>query len=185
MADSDPGRPMIEIAALPPQVMLRLKSWRSPPAAAVAPVRVGGHALPAGVGDMAGEALRVHGLAPAEWLLVADPASLDGAAIRRLEGELAAQGVAVVDASHALVGFSLQGAAAREVLCRGSGIDFHPARFPSSRCARTRLAQVAVVVVHARPPDCYELYVARSHADYLYAWLRDAAREWPVDGDHG
>jgi heterotetrameric sarcosine oxidase gamma subunit len=57
-------------------------------------------------------------------------------------------------------------------------VDFHPAKFPAGRCVRTRLAQVPVVIVHLEHSTGYELYGARSHADYLLAWLRDAALEW-------
>ena len=175
MADLDTRGPLIGISPIPQRVLLRLKSWLPLQAAPAAPVVVGGLVLPTTVGDSVGGALRLHCLGPAEWLMVVAPGSLGSTATRDLEHALSLQGVAVVDASHGLAGFALLGPAARELLSMGCGVDFHPAKFPAGRCVRTRLAQVPVVIVHPDHATGYELYVARSHADYLLDWLGDAA----------
>jgi sarcosine oxidase gamma subunit len=55
-----------------------------------------------------------------------------------------------------------------------SGLDYDARRFRPGRCARTRMAKVAVIV-RAVEEDRFELYVDRSVAGYLDSWLRRSA----------
>ena len=177
MADvaTSPGlvmRPLV-MTSIAPRQLLRLKSWLPRDASSAQP-SFGDLLLPTRVGDIAGATTRALCLGPTEWLLIAPAGTHDDAALRALDVRMAGQGIALVDASDALSGVLLQGAAARDVLAGACGIDLHPARFPAGRCVRTRFAQVATVIVHRGDAEGYELLVARSHADYLQDWLDDA-----------
>jgi len=55
-------------------------------------------------------------------------------------------------------------------------LDLHPDAFAAGRCAQTLLAGVTVIV--HRHAGGFDLLVARSHAEYLWAWLADAAQEF-------
>jgi sarcosine oxidase subunit gamma len=69
---------------------------------------------------------------------------------------------------------------ARELLSKGCGLDLHPRFFAPDQCARTRFAQIPVVIDCLNGPSRFELYVARSHLSYLHSWLVDAAAEFDV-----
>jgi len=149
--------------------VLRLTSWSNV---------LADSELPAQVGATLAGPTRVLCVSPGEWLLI----SLEQKAATLREAfspELLSEGAVLVDITDGIVAFEVHGAAVRDVLAQGCGLDFHPRSFVPGRCARTRFAQIAVVL------DCLEetrfaLYVARSHAHYLAAWLEDAASTAPA-----
>jgi sarcosine oxidase subunit gamma len=135
------------------------------------------HELPSQVGATLASPSRVLCVGPAEWLIVSSKRA--ACTLReRIEPGLARQGFALVDLSDGLVGLEVQGSAAREVLSKGCGLDFHPSIFPAGQCARTRFAQIPVIIDCFDEPPRFELYVARSHLHYLQSWLTDAAVEF-------
>ena len=78
------------------------------------------------------------------------------------------------DLSDALVTIALEGPDAGAVLARGCGLDLRAGSFGAQACARTRLAQLPVLI--RRPAASrFELVVDRSAAQYLQDWLVDAA----------
>ena len=112
-------------------------------------------------------------LGPDRWLLVSDsatPADL----ISRCNQDLGGVTHHAVDYSSALAVFRISGRNARQLLESGSGVDFRPAKFPVGTCCRTRLAQIAAVVV-ADAAEGYEIYIDRSYANYLSDWLAASA----------
>jgi sarcosine oxidase, subunit gamma len=115
-------------------------------------------------------------LSPDEWLVTAKEAP--GELAGRLRGALAGQHVAVVDLSASRVVFELAGPRARDVLAKGCGLDLHPRAFGPGRCAQTALARAAVILHLADETPRYRIFVRRSFARYLEAWLRDAAEEF-------
>jgi sarcosine oxidase subunit gamma len=158
--------------------------------------------LPSRVGMTVDGAVRVLCVAPGEWLFVSQ--EQDASSIRdalspdlrnekpsiagRLEraaptGRLesgapgpasAGAGAVLVDITDGIAAFEMHGPAVRDLLAQGCGLDFHPRSFPPGHCARTRFAQIAVLI------DCLDelrfvLYVSRSYAHYLQSWLIDAA----------
>jgi sarcosine oxidase subunit gamma len=151
---------------------VRLRSWRADGGEGVQPLHIAGLNLPAVAGDTVLGPIRVLCIAPGEWLVVAGERSPPGARAQ-MESDAATSELALVDLSDALAVLELRGPGARDVLSQGCGLDLHERAFPSDRCARTRLAQVPVLI------DCredqFELYVGRSYFQYLRAWLGDAA----------
>jgi sarcosine oxidase subunit gamma len=152
--------------------------------------RVAGVRLPGepntstGTDDLAA-GCRALWLGPDEWLLTASPGEA-----RRIEealrGELAGHPrTSVVDVGDARTVISVAGANALDVLMKGCGIDLDPAVFVPGRCAQSLLAR-ASVILHRLADDPgdgvarVEIYVARSFAEYLWAWIEDAASEYGV-----
>jgi sarcosine oxidase subunit gamma len=138
---------------------------------------IDGPELPSEVGATVSGGMHVLCMGPAEWLIV----STERAACtlrERIEPGLARQGLVLVDLSDGLAGLAVQGVAARDLLSKGCGLDFHPRIFPAGQCARTRFAQIPIIIDCLDEPPRFELYVARSYLHYLHAWLIDAAVEF-------
>lgn len=78
----------------------------------------------------------------------------------------------------------VSGPRARDLIAKGAPLDLHPRAFGGAgRCAQTQLAKASVVLHQTaddEAPDgpSFDIYVARSTCDYLWAWLEDAAREY-------
>src|SRR5205814_2153583 len=112
-----------------------------------------------------------------EWLVVSDVIEGPGLA-ERLRAYVAGQDLAVVDLSSAVKALCLEGHAARELLGKGCGLDLHPSAFSAGHCARSRFAQLPVIVDCTDPAPRFDLYVGRSYLNHLHAWLTDAAAEF-------
>jgi sarcosine oxidase, subunit gamma len=182
----------IRIASIRRGAALRLKSWQPAVPVAVAanplapvvavggplaPAVAAGEPLPSEVGTMLCGSTRILCLGPDEWLVLATES--DAAAVRaQLEAQLASTSHALVDLSDGLAALEVQGGAARELLSKGCGLDLHPRSFPEGRCARTRFAQIPVVIECLDDSPRFELTVQRSYLQYLHGWLADAAIEF-------
>jgi sarcosine oxidase subunit gamma len=122
-------------------------------------------------------------LGPDAWLLTCPPgdfAALTGS----LRAALADVHAAITDVSDGRVALRLAGPNARDVLAKGCPLDLHPRAFATGSCAQSLLAK-ASVLIHLPNDDAqrgptFDLYVARSFAHYLFAWLEDAGREYGV-----
>lgn len=123
-------------------------------------------------------------LAPGEWLVVTSQGGKEEF-IKSLAGVAAGCGGTVTDVSDARTVISLGGQYARDVLMKGCPLDLHPAAFVPGVCAQSLLARATVILYHGADParageSVFEIYVARSFADYLWRWLEDAASEYGV-----
>ncbi len=114
-------------------------------------------------------------LGPDEWLLVGGSDDLG----RRLETAFRGHFVTVTEVGDAYCIIGLSGPAARDVLTKGCTLDIHDSVFPPGKAARSLLAK-ASVILHRTAGDSFEIFVARSYADYLWRWLEDAGREFGV-----
>ncbi len=138
--------------------------------AGVAPPLVAGHAA-------TGLLATLLWLGPDEWLLASE--TQEGAdLVVRLRNAFKGMAAAATDLSDARVVFSLTGIRARDVLAKGCSIDLHPRAFGQGRCAQSLLAKAAVIVHQRGPEPAFDLYVARSFAEYVQAWLLEAGREY-------
>ncbi|WP_055475838.1 sarcosine oxidase subunit gamma [Gordonia sp. HS-NH1] len=116
-------------------------------------------------------------LGPDEYLAwAADVAPHEFAAsiADRVQGE-----AYVADASGQRTRIELGGPRAETILAHGCAIDLSPRAFGPDDVAQTLLAQAAVIV--HRVPDGFAIFVRSSYADYLAAWLVDAATEYVAD----
>ncbi len=110
---------------------------------------------------------------PDSWFLMSSKYS--GAVLikdceRKLDGILHN----AVDYSAALIGFSLSGPGAEELLASGSGVDFRFERFPPGSCCRTQLAQIGATIV-AAAKDRFEVFVESGFRRYILDWMNDTS----------
>jgi sarcosine oxidase subunit gamma len=170
----------VQIGLVMGLTFMRLKSWLPESTTSDKPIVLPGGELSSKVGAILSGSMRVLCLGPGEWLIVSH--EHHAASIRKdIELYLPRSGLSLVDLSDGLATLEVQGAPTRDLLAKGCGLDLHPLSFPPGRCARTRFAQVPVVMECRNEPSRFELTVARSYLRYLHAWLADAAAEF---GDH-
>jgi sarcosine oxidase subunit gamma len=125
-------------------------------------------------------------LGPDEWLLTC-PIDDTAFFVNSLRQALNGTHCAITEVSDGRVALSLAGPSARDVLAKGCPLDLHPRSFTSGSCAQSLLAKAAVLI-HLVADDpaaglAFEVYVARSFAQYLWDWLEDAGREYGVQVD--
>jgi sarcosine oxidase subunit gamma len=134
-------------------------------------------------------------LGPDEWLVVGP----DGTApdlVEALRGVLAGARGSAVDVSANRTTIEISGRYGRDVLEQGCPLDLHPRAFGPGQCVQTMLARAQVVLWQpgvarggalggaggdgaADPAEpVYRALVRGSFADYLAAWLTDAAGEY-------
>lgn len=117
-------------------------------------------------------------LGPDEWLLVCAPGS-EGDVADALRAALAGRHAAVVDVTDGRAVLRLSGARARTVLAKGCAIDLHPRAFAFGDVVQAALAKSQVILQQSVDDEdeggpAFDIYVARSFADYLWAWLKGA-----------
>jgi sarcosine oxidase, subunit gamma len=159
------------------RTVMRLKAWQPVNCRDVRTIDLDGLSLPMNVGYTTAGSVRVMATAPSEWLLVSQGQS-PGEIRSRLGEDLAARGFVLVDLSAGLTACEVSGTLARALLTKTCGVDLHPDAFETGQCARTRLAQIPVVVLRDEAPDTFELLVLASHAHYFREWLEDAVSEF-------
>jgi sarcosine oxidase subunit gamma len=126
-------------------------------------------------------------LGPDAWLLTCPPGAL-AAHTGSLRKALSDIHAAITDVSDGRVALRLAGPSARDVLAKGCPLDLHPRAFASGSCAQSLLAKASVLIHlldEAQRGPTFDLYVARSLAHYLFAWLEDAGREYGVQVEAG
>ena len=138
-------------------------------------LKIAGRPVPQAMNSWSGDDPVICRIAPDTWLLLS---SLHEAAelLDAVRTACARKPSAITDLSDAHVTIALDGPRAAEVLARGCGIDFAPAAVGLDACARTRLAQLPVVVRRVTQ-ERFECVVDRSAAQYLYDWMQDATAD--------
>lgn len=92
---------------------------------------------------------------------------------------------AITDVSDGRVALRISGPSARATLAKGCPLDLHPGAFRAGMAAQSLLAK-ASVLIHlvedeaAATSPAFDVYIGRSFAHYLFAWLEDAGREYGV-----
>lgn len=117
---------------------------------------------------------RSYWLGPDEWLVTTTLGGLHEL-LSRLDESLA--GLASCnEVGGGMVALWVSGPATREVLAKGCPLDLHPDAFPVGACARSVLAKAGIFLSLHDDTPTFLVVVARSYADYLARWLRQAAR---------
>jgi sarcosine oxidase subunit gamma len=100
----------------------------------------------------------------------------EGALTLELKSSL--EGLASVsDQSHGRVVIRLSGERTREVLAKGSPVDFHRREFPVNASVPTQMAHVGVHV--SRPEEeVFELSLFRGFSEHFWEWLTEQAQEF-------
>ncbi len=168
------------VTALEGQGYLRLKSLSCVAAGQLPAVSLAGLEMPRDVGqgiafEAAGGRGRILCTGPLDWFMVIEDLAAVQALLDQLKPCARDEGLVVVDLSHSHATFEVQGPAVCELLAKGCGLDFHERVFAVGRCARTRLAQIPVLIERRDGHDHFDLHAPRSYSQYLREWLTDAA----------
>lgn len=162
----------LQLSVLPSRAIVQLqvatRSLRT-----IGSVRIGDRELAEPANSAIGDDPVNCRIAPDTWLVLSS---------RRESRELAAmvmkagtrRSCVVTDLTDGFVTLSLEGPRAVEVLARGCGLDLAGAELGTGFCARTRFAQLPVVLRRAGMQR-FEFIVDRSMAQYLFDWIQDAA----------
>jgi sarcosine oxidase subunit gamma len=96
---------------------------------------------------------------------------------------------AVTEVGESRTCIRVAGPRARALLQKGCPLDLHSSVFKAGACAQSILAKSGVTLhlfadesaeqAGAEGP-VFDIYVLRSFAEYLWAWLEDAGREYGV-----
>ena len=162
----------LRLSILPLRTILRLQlGTRSQKS--VATLRIAGRTLPVAMNSWMGDDPVFLRVAPDTWLVESALHEANDLvpAVRTGCGR---RSHSVTDLADAFVSIAVEGALAAALLARGCGLDFSPAVFGNAACARTRLAQLPVVLRRVNS-ERFECTVDRSAAQWLYDWLQDAA----------
>ncbi len=151
-----------------------------------------GFALPTAANTSAGDAVTIAlWLGPDEWwLVVPGPEPEAGPELAdKLRAALTDHFAAVTEVGESRTCIRVSGPCARALLQKGCPLDFHPRTFAAGACAQSVLAKAGVTLhlfadesaeqAGAEGP-VFDIYVGRSFAEYLWAWLEDAGCEYGV-----
>ena len=119
-------------------------------------------------------------LGPNEWLLVSNDTVAKESNDYELEQVLfndisKANLGAVTNVSDHYTIFNLTGSNIYEILSKGSPFDFNSEIFGDNKVIQTILNHVDVTI-HRKTKNDVDLYVRRSFADHLWAWIKDSSR---------
>lgn len=168
--------PAISIVVPIPPTIFSLKALNTTAIPCTNSSLISGENLPASVGEVLVGDIRVLRQGPFEWMLVSQcqPAM---EVMEALQEACAREGLVVVDLSDALAMLRIAGPQARELLTSSCGLDLHADAFPLHASARTRLARITATIDYRDERPLFDVYVDRSHLQYLRVWLADAAGE--------
>lgn len=154
--------------------LLRLQTFhRKPGAVDELTARLG--IEPPGPGSLRGDGGRQwFWSAPGEWV-IAVPVGTQDAELDALRAQLDGLFVVLSVITDSRVALDISGESVREVLARGSTVDFHPASFGAGNCVLTRLAGVPVMLACPERGEQVLLFADRSLARYLLDWFEAAS----------
>tara|TARA_Y100000588_G_scaffold388546_1_gene488975 strand:- start:104 stop:724 length:621 start_codon:yes stop_codon:yes gene_type:complete len=118
--------------------------------------------------------LRILWTGPGRWLIV-EPETRD--LFKTVVNELERRSVAITDLSHGRTSLRLSGQDSRELLMKGSGLDWHLNAFTQNNCAQTKLFNLSALI-DCRDYDTFDLYIARGFALDFWQSLNEAAEEF-------
>ena len=114
---------------------------------------------------------------PDEWLVLT-PTGGELELLNNLRSAFANTFAAATDVTGGYTAVDISGSAARDLLRKGSTIDFHPSVFAVGQCVQTLLGKTGVAIYQNTESPNYRVVFRRSFADYLGLWLLDASREF-------
>ena len=113
-------------------------------------------------------------IGPDEWLVLGPDASTDDE-LSMMSPLAAIDGASAVDVSHRNLAVGVEGPAAEAVIAAGCPQDVRLESFPVGACSRTVLSK-AEIVLWRTGETRFEIECWRSFAEYVWAFLEDAAR---------
>ena len=116
-------------------------------------------------------------IGPSEWILIGPTSQfkdIEENLRRQLKEEFA-----VVDVSGGFVLLGLEGIEAEAVIRKSSPYNVNAENFPIGKVVGTRFGKTQVTL--RRFKDGFQILCRSSFSDYLWAWLRDASREFGLE----
>lgn len=125
---------------------------------------------------VAGSDVAIIGVAPAQWLVVAEATRAQGftsGLTRALDGL-----AAVSDQSHARAVLRIGGPRAFDVLAKGCALDLHPRTFAPGDVATTQIALIGCQLWQLDETPTCDIAVPSSFAHSFWRWLVSSAAEF-------
>ncbi len=120
---------------------------------------------------------------PDQWLLLTKEAK-EVELEEALRDALSDVHHSIVNVTHGWAQLELSGTDVRALLAKGCALDLHPSVWPVGRAATSLVAKAGVTLWLQEDGEThgptFRLLCRRSHADYLWRWLEDAALEFGV-----
>ena len=124
------------------------------------------------------EAACIRWISPDEWLVTVaedETHSIEVKLRHAVEGH-----AAIVNVSGGQTLLQLAGEHAEEVLMKSTSYDVHESNLQVGKVVTTTFAHTQIVL-RRLDANSFELVLRRSFADYVFAWIRDAATEFGID----
>ena len=123
------------------------------------------------------EETRILCSAPRTWLILTNKEN----AIQRVEKSFKETDFAITDISHSRAVIQIQGDQAKEILKKGSPINFN--EFGVNQCAGTVFHGITIIIDSiSNEPDTFNLLVLRSFGESFYHHITDSALEFGYVG---
>ena len=188
----------VVIAVLPYRGYLNLRGDPNGSGFLESVLEVLGQPLPIAANTFTKAQCRAFWLGPDEWLVMTEP-GMEKALAARLEAALAGRARALTDLTGGQICIRLGGRNARDVLAKGSTLDFHPRAFLPGQCAQTVLGKSSMLIALSRAgadsagsddtragndpgladeSGVFDIVVRRTFADYAAEWLYRSALEY-------
>jgi len=167
----------VALRELPLRGKLTLRGDRADAAFARAVQAVSASELPIAVGETAvAGGISLTCLGPDEWMLCC-PLEETDALHGRLLSSASDSHMAVVDVSDYYTELELSGGHTRDVLAKLTPLDVSATALVAGTVVATRMAKTSTVL-HMATDDSAVIQVRWSHAEYLWDYLIEAAREY-------
>lgn len=115
-------------------------------------------------------------IGPDQWLITC-PKNETRTIANKLEDSIGDTHASVTEIGAGRTLFRLAGPNALDVLAKGCPLDLHPRVVKPGYVAGSVLAKITVLI-HLREAAVVDMYLGRSLADYLWAWLEEAGLEY-------
>jgi sarcosine oxidase subunit gamma len=172
-----PDEPQIIVTERPHLTVTQLSAFHGKSAEIAEAVSTEtGLELPNGPKRVQAEGLSLIGVAPSQWLAIAEDEAARGR-LSRLSAALAGR-ASVVDQSDAKAILRLSGKRVRDALAKGCPLDLHPRAFTLGDAATTQVALIPCQLWQLDEAPTFELSVPRSYAGSFWHWLASSAAEF-------
>jgi heterotetrameric sarcosine oxidase gamma subunit len=114
---------------------------------------------------------------PERWLVV-EPERADRDLDTLLRGALADTCAGVTDLGNGRTTLRIAGPRSRDLLAKGSAVDFHVRAFPVGACAQGLLGHVGALFHAVDETPRFDLLIARSYAQTVWEWLIESSAEY-------
>ena len=117
---------------------------------------------------------RIIWTGPNRWLII-EPETRDLTAL--VKSQIKENSVSIVDLSHARSSIEIDGLMTRDLLLKGTAIDFHPKVFFINHCVQTTFFNLSALIC-CLDENRFNIFIARGFALDLWQKVQEAAEEF-------